>query len=477
MSNHFLLLGVGPLPCYDTDKLFGFGIRAWQFALPLCAAGHKITLVTFEFGKERENQVSVEYACHPSVWGDIDHIALPQPTPRTQNVLLTRLEGIIENANPDAIIACGSTISTNMAALLDTELPVWMDMFGDLIAEVQAKSPFSNNPHEIDFFHRILSRVLLRGDRFSTVSEMQRGAALGQLGLMGRLNRHTHGEQIVHTIPCAMNSDVSPVRRQPFLRDHGIQKGDFVLLCSGGFNTWADVETMFTSIEDAMDQDRSIHCVVTGGQISGHHEEGYNRFRSQVSKSHLESRFHLLGWLTNEEVAQITLESHLGINIDLPINESILGSRNRMLYWMQCGLPILTTITTELSQYLCQNELAIGAPPEQSRRLTRLILDASARRGVLKNRAVKAKRMAYRYLSYTETCRPLLEWANAPERAADNVERELGNHQFFNQVDQWMHTWAYSDQGDGGSTIPVLPKPVIRTRPQGKSIWKRLWGS
>ncbi|MBD3266910.1 hypothetical protein GF373_09595 [bacterium] len=176
-----LLLGVGPLPFYKSDKMYGFGIRAWQFALPLLKAGHRIVLVTCEFGITRESDVKVEYQTHPSAFGPIEHIALPEPNPRNTNILLTRIEEIIKSYKPDGIVAAGSTMTTNLASSINTQLPIWMDMFGDLFAEVQAKSPFINASEQIDFFHQVLSRVLLRGDRFSVVSEMQRGAAMGQL--------------------------------------------------------------------------------------------------------------------------------------------------------------------------------------------------------------------------------------------------------------------------------------------------------
>lgn len=476
--SHLLLIGVGPLPCYETDHLYGFGIRAWQFALPLLAADHRLTLVTCEFGCERENQLNIHYRRHPSVWGEIEHIPLPEPRPRNLNVILTRLDGILADAEPDGIIAAGSTIATNLAACMKTNLPIWMDMFGDLFAEAQAKAPFSRNPQELDYFHRILSRVLLRGDRFSVVSEMQRGAAIGQLGLMGRLNQFTLGEELVHTVPCAMDGEIAPVRREPVIRGKETGPRDFLLLCSGGFNTWADVETLFAGIEEAMDQNRFVRCVVTGGQITGHHEEGFNRFRSLISKSAYESRFHLLGWLSNEEVSQITLECDMGVNVDLPIYESTLGSRNRFLYWMQHGLPILTTETTEISLFLSQNDLAIGVPTGSSKLIARRILEAAANPAALRKRATRAKRLAFERLTFAETVQPLLEWAKDPERASDNIERELLKGRSFNQIDEFLYSWAFQGmQNDGGSSIPSLPKPVIHTRPQGKSLWRRLWGA
>ncbi|RJP30430.1 MAG: hypothetical protein C4527_09650 [Candidatus Omnitrophota bacterium] len=474
---HVLLIGVGPLPFYESDHLYGFGIRAWQFALPLLRAGNRITLITCEFGVTRESSVQIRYQTYPSVFGPLEHIPLPEPNARNMNVLLTRIEEIIRTHNPDVIVTAGSSISSNLAALLDTDLPIWMDMFGDLFAEVQAKSPFSRNDEEIDFFHRNLARVLLRGDRFSVVSEMQRGAAIGQLGLMGRLNRYTLGEEMVWTIPCAMNGAISPVKRRSILRGDKVGSSDFLLLCSGGFNTWADVDTLFSGIEGAMEKSNRVHCIVTGGQIKGHHEDGFNRFRTLIEKSPYERRFHLLGWVSNQDVTQITLECNLGLNIDLPIYESVLGSRNRMLYWMQCGLPILTTVTTEISRILEAHHLALCAPPGNAKIITSHILDALAHPHAMKKMALDAKRFAYYNLTFEETSQPLVRWVKNPVKASDNGERLIRNGQLFNQTDSFWHAWAFPESETIiDPTIPRPPKTLIRTRPQGKSWWRRLWG-
>ncbi|MBI1388057.1 MAG: glycosyltransferase [bacterium] len=478
MSRHILILGVGPLPIYMTERLYGFGIRAWQFALPLLRAGHRVTLVTFEFGVHRENNLKVVYQQDPSLFGELEHVALPEPQPRTFNLILTRVEDLIQKKQPDAIVAAGSTISTNVASLLKCDLPMWMDMFGDLFAEIQAKSPFMKDMSgEMEYFHQIVSRVLLRGDRYSVVSEMQRGAAIGQLGLMGRLNRFTLGENLIHTIPCAFNGETSPVKRKAVIRGKKVSPADFVLLCSGGFNTWADVETLFQAVEGAMEKYRRIQCVVTGGAISGHHEEGFNRFRALIAKSPYESRFHLLGWVSNEDVTQITLESDLGLNIDLPIYESVLGSRNRILFWLQCGLPVLSTLTTEISYSLSQNGYITGADSGDAKQIEKKILELAANQAAAKARAIRARRFAYEFLSFEETVKPLLEWCAEPVHSSDNIEREVRKGQLFNRLDEYWHEWAYPQPQDESSRIiPRFTRPVIKTRPQGKSWWQRLWG-
>ncbi|MBD3265659.1 glycosyltransferase [bacterium] len=293
---------------------------------------------------------------------------------------------------------------------------------------------------------------------------------------MGRLNQYTLAEELVYTIPCAFNGDVLPVKKKTILRGKELEPRDFAILCTGGFNTWLDVPTLFEGIEAAMEKNRKIHCVVTGGAITGHHEDGFNRFRSLISKSPYESRFHLLGWLSNEDVDQVTLECDLGINIDLPIYESYLGSRNRILYWMQFGLPVLTTLNTEISNILFDNGIVLGVPSGKPKLIAKKLLEASMQPAKMKSMAVRAREFAYNYFTFEETALPLIKWAEDPVHAADNTERNLKG-QTLTRVDTLWHSWAFPQKGS--QIDPSIPRPlktILRTRPQGKKWWDRLMG-
>ena len=74
------------------------------------------------------------------------------------------------------------------------------------MAEAQAKMEASRQEgnHPLAYA-RLLSQLLVRGDRFSAVSERQRLALLGQLGLVGRLTAETVGYELVSNIPLLRN--------------------------------------------------------------------------------------------------------------------------------------------------------------------------------------------------------------------------------------------------------------------------------
>ena len=54
------------------------------------------------------------------------------------------------------------------------------------------------------------------------------------------------------------------------MRGRLVPEDAFVVLWSGGYNVWSDIETLLQGLEKAMDEQPSIHFLSTGGAISGH---------------------------------------------------------------------------------------------------------------------------------------------------------------------------------------------------------------
>ncbi|MFH1744347.1 MAG: glycosyltransferase [bacterium] len=434
-----LLIGVGPLPCYRSNTLYGFGIRTWQFLLPLLADGHKVILATLEFGQSGDSP-EILYRHDPTLWGGVVHIPMPEPNAENRNDLVTRFGQLLREHKPVCIVSAGSTISSSLACAIPTDLPIWIDLFGDLLAEAQAKAAFAGS-EQLWFFHQLYLPILRRGDAFSAVSEAQRFATIGQLGILGRLDHHTLGYNFAHTVPCAYDGTVSPVKQRKVIRGHIVSHNDFVVLCSGGFNTWADIDTLFRGLDGAMTENRRIHVVVTGGAISGHHEEGFNRFSAFIQQSPNRDRFHLVGWVPTEDVDAYILESDLGINADLEITETLFGSRNRFLSWIQAGLPILTTVVCELSQILHREGLCFGVPPSDPDQLKQTLLNAVQREAERRQIAQRARRYGDEHFTFEATTKPLRQWVSSPQIAPDNKARQESGgflHPLDEQISDWL---------------------------------------
>jgi glycosyltransferase involved in cell wall biosynthesis len=166
---------------------------------------------------------------------------------------------VYEQLAPEAVIYAHASVSYD-GTLLDHTVPVWIDLCGHVIAEAQAKAAVYHDDSYVEYFFRKIVGSLFCGDRFSTVSDAQRYALIGELGLAGRLNSRTNGHDLVFTIPCGAE-ELDYRHEKIVLRGVDVGEDAFVVLWSGGFNTWTDVDTMFEGLCYAMDRNRSVYFV------------------------------------------------------------------------------------------------------------------------------------------------------------------------------------------------------------------------
>ena len=412
--SRILLFGLAPLPTDDAPRLYGPGIRTWQFAKPLLAAGHEVTLVTMRIHGTWEGD---EPPTEKRVDGRLTHWALDESAWRDSSFILK----VHDDARPDAIV--GATIhGAWKAARLRSPKPFWADVFGDVLAEAQAAAKVHDNDHYIIHFWEMLQPVLDSADVFSSVSERQLWSLVGALAVRGRLNKHSHAHSFAHVIPCGVDAD-EPAVGPPVFRGVDVPTGDFVVLWSGGYHTWTDVDTLFAALESAMERNPKIRFVSTGGAIDGHDERTYPRFLEKIAASRHKARYHMRGWVPMADVAAYQRESDVGIHIDQPIYERMLGSENRVLGWMRAGLPALVSEVSELSVLLREQNLARTYPPRNPGALAAAILELAADPEARRTYAERARAYALANFTFETTARPLVEWAKNPECSPDKGKR------------------------------------------------------
>jgi glycosyltransferase involved in cell wall biosynthesis len=312
--------------------------------------------------------------------------------------------------DPDVVVGASSTVPALRAVEVAAGRPVWVDLFGDLMAEAQAR--LGVHPDEdLGPYRDVLLRLLEAGDAFSTVSERQRWAVIGQLGLVGRLDRRARGRQRVHCVPCCVWDSRS--------EDGGdaaaglpaeIGDDDVVLLWGGGFNTWCDVDTLIAGVESAMTADPRIRLIATGGAIPGHDDATFADFRDRVQRSDHAGRFTVLGGVEARRAAAIRRRADLGIVTEKRLAERELGSSGRILHWIERGLPFVCTDLSELGATLAARGLAAIYRPGDPEDLSRAILDAVADPAEARERAERARRFADERWSVAASTEPFRRW-------------------------------------------------------------------
>lgn len=409
-----LISGLCPLPFENTRTSFGPGVRTWQFAASLRRAGHDVRVVARRIPRIYDDTLPevtrYEHEGVPIVsatWGAVDDISL----------LRREYDAMV----PDALV--GATIYGSVdACRLEVDTPVWADQFGHVMAEAQAKAHIAGSNRHLKTFWRMEREVIARADVFSAVSRHQLFATVGELGAVGRLSKESLGYRFVHAIPCGL--DPTPLRHERgVLRGLHVPEDAFVILWSGSYNTWTDVDTLFEALENAMARDASIWFVSTGGEVSGHDDVTYPRFCERVAGSRHAERFLLLGWLPKHEVGNYYFEADVGINIDKYMYEGLLGSKNRVLDWMRAGLPALIGDLPELASVVERHGLGFTFPVGDAAALADEIVALADDRERVREAGRRAREYGEAHLTFDLTTRPLIDWAAAPAPAPDRGRR------------------------------------------------------
>jgi glycosyltransferase involved in cell wall biosynthesis len=408
--SRLLILGVSPLPFEITTRSFGPGTRTWQITKPLLDDGHEVHLVAMRI---------------PNTYPDDSPPEIVRRDGRLTYASVTDelyfrsayVRDAYTTFHPEAVIYAHGSVSYD-EGLVNPEVPLWIDLCGHVMAEAQAKADVYRDDFYLEYFFDRVTRAVIHGDRFSTVSDAQAWAVIGELGLAGRLNSMTNGHELVHTIPCGVE-ERDYHHDRTVLRGVDVERDAFVVLWSGGFNTWTDIDTMFNGLIRAMERDGSIRFVATGGQIDGHDEITYPRFVEMVGSSPHPDRFVLKGWLPRDLVPNYYFEADVGINCEKDIYEVRLGSKHRILDWSRAALPVISTRVTELSEKLEHEQVAFVCVPGDPVALSEVILEASRRREELPKLGRRFRHTARRLYGFAQTTRELRRWATSPSFAPD----------------------------------------------------------
>ncbi|MBD3267752.1 hypothetical protein GF373_13870 [bacterium] len=401
-----MILGIGPIAIDQSREFHAGGNRAWHFTKPLLDEGFHIILVCMRITrKENQNLPLIEKRED----GNLTYYNVDEQTKFADNAYLQTL---IDTHQPDALIGvCGYPAAR--AAAVAGERPLWADIHGYPMGEAQAKAHHYHEPGYIHHFWNFHRDVLRRADRFSVTSERQRFTLLGELGAMGRLNQHTFCESLVTQIPIAWDPQT------PFNYNLRQKNDPFTVSFSGGYNLWCDVDTLFQGLEQAMANDNRIHFLSTGGSIEGHDDKTYPKFQRMVEQSPYRDRFNLKGWVARHEFEQCMRAAHLGINTDLPCVEAMIGARNRITEWLARGLPILTTLATEISQVIFYKGLCLTIPMQNPDLLAHEIRVAADHPEKMQTMAEKARQHFENAYTYHATTLELLDWCKNPTHSGD----------------------------------------------------------
>jgi len=458
MSKRILLVGVGPAPDPNAERLYAPALRLWAMTHTLLRAGHHVLVAEAGFGEEAGEESSRDGAS-ASAAGGRDAFARPRiarvdlrwqhaDLPLTPDLAAQGMREIAAEFRPDAIVTTTDVMAL-AAARSRLSVPLYVDYFGEPMAERQAQGAVHDSDAALYDAWAYLLPVLLRADRFSVCSKPQRYALLGQLGAAGRLNRHTCYHDLVDVIPQGLSYESHIQPSGTFdLRGKVVPPEATVVLFLGGYNTWVDENGLFAAMEEAMSLDPTIHYVSTGGAIEGHNTVTFERFRTMVENSRFRHRFHFLGWIPTYQVGDVCDQANIALNLDRWTHEAEFGLRNRIYLWMVLNTAVVTTALSEEIRMFADRKLVRAVPCGDPHAVSTAVLDLARHPDARALMTRRAQDFIVNEYSFERLMKPLRDWAESPSLAPDRL----------------------AALGQATRTMPATPRPATPTPSPGAGL-------
>lgn len=393
-----LLLGSGPWPGPAARRTGFPQHRLASAAHALRVGGHTLRVVCLVRGDELQAPVV------DGPWAG--RHAVVEEAPDT----VARVEALAREA--EVVVSMGPYGPGKVAARVVGERPWWADLPGDPFAELEAviQAAARGEGALPDLEARVAAAqlaalaVLERADAIGVVSEVQRWAALGQLGLAGRLVDPSPIER-VFVMPVAMDFGLqaAPRRRPP---------GELCVAVCGGLNTWFDEDSLMLAFDRALPRAPGLRLALTGGELPGHHSAAAGKVTAWAARH--PGRVQVHGWLPQDQLAGALAGAHLGMCLDRPQREASLGSRTRLLFYAALGLEIATTPRSPIAAELIHDGLATALPEQDPAGIAEILVELTARGST--GAAETQRALAARY-DPLAVARPLLDWLVSPTRA------------------------------------------------------------
>ncbi len=393
------ILGIGPLEFEGPSIYSGSANRVWQLARPLLERGHDLTLVCMRStaAKEPLSTPAPQYISER-----LTYYSLDETTQFNDDALL---QSIVDDSKPDVLIGANIYPSARVS-VLKRSVPLFADLNGYTMGEAQAKARRENEDGYLVHFYNIVCQALSNADAFSVCSGPYREGILGELLVLGR----EFDPDAVFVIEEAKEPPEKSVEDILEFRSRIAEPDDFLVLWSGGYNTWADVRTLFGALEFAMRQNPRIRYISTGGEIAGHDEKTYPELLRLVDSSESRARFTFLGWVPMNDAQLAFRAADVGINADLDCFETMLGARNRITEMLATGLPPITTRGAEIARIVEREDMGWVTPMGDVQALADSILEAAGNKEEIARKSQRGRAYAASHYTYDAAARPLIKW-------------------------------------------------------------------
>jgi len=280
--------------------------------------------------------------------------------------------------------------------------------------------------------HQVLEKHMLSCDFSICASEIQRDYWIGRYCALGRLTPALYEfdpslRKLIDVVPFGRET-LAPERNGPGLRDEidAIGKDDPVLLWGGGIWDWFDPLTVISAVAKAKEKVSNLRLVFMGMKSPNPKVPIMKMAKDAVDLSEKlgltgKHVFFKEGWIPYEKRVNYLLDADVAVSAHFDLPETRYSFRTRILDYLWCGLPVLSTGGDPLSEMIDKAGAGVALPYKDenawSEAIVRLAEDKAFR-----SECSDASRQLSNEFTWDKTCRALVGFCREPYQLPRHVK-------------------------------------------------------
>lgn len=376
--------------------------------------------------------------------GEFD-VTVVSPVPQSSGDQLSPIDGVrvVTGANRHAmyreamgndVLIIQSNVLRPFPKLAELGKYLVLDLYDPYLFSVLVQYKHEKVAAEASYrlMHQVLERHMLKCDFSICASEIQRDYWIGRYCALGRLTPALYEfdpslRKLIDVVPFGRET-LPPSSRGPGLREQiaGIGKDDVVLLWGGGIWDWFDPLTVISSIARAKEQVPNLRLVFMGMKspnpkvpiMKMAHDAIELSERLGLTNQHV---FFKEGWIPYEERVNYLLDADVAVSSHFDLPETRYSFRTRILDYLWCGLPVLSTGGDPLSEKIDKAGAGLALPYKDelawSDAIVRMASDLEFR-----NKCARASQELSDEFTWDKTCKALLGYCRQPYQLPQHVK-------------------------------------------------------
>jgi glycosyltransferase involved in cell wall biosynthesis len=368
--------------------------------------------------------------------------------------------------------------------LVETDVPVVVDVYDPFHLEQLERTRGEVPAHRWAVVRDCVTSLntqLARADFVLCASGRQRALWIGHLAALGRVN------PVVHDLGADLAGLVAVVPfgtpgRSPAPRDRtvltrafpAVGPDDVVCVWGGGVYPWLDPETLVRAVAAALADVPTLRLVFLGTRhpVQGVESAAGDARRTAEELGVLDTAvFFHDGWVPYEERDVWLRAADIAVSTHHDHLETEFAFRTRVLDYLWCGLPVVTTSGDELAEVVVAHGAGKSVPAEDVGALREVLVGLASSAEARSVAGVAAAGLAETF-AWDRVAAPLADFCARPRRAPDLVlgpvqRAQLGLRSPSRRGSAGARLRAALDEGGAGLVVRRVADRVRRQLRRG----------